>query len=143
MGRSRSLTAAQQFIGLQLSRICAGKGILRLGRLVWEFETRPRPLSRVYKLRIVYRQEGTPHVLVIEPDLAELASGRKLPHVYEQKPVRLCVYLPRAREWDGSMRISETIVPWAILWLFYFEEWLESGEWKGGGVHPERQREGS
>jgi hypothetical protein len=34
------------------------------------------------------------------------------------------------------MRIDLTIVPWAMLWLFYFEEWLSSSDWKGGGVHP-------
>jgi hypothetical protein len=22
------------------------------------------------------------------------------------------------------------------LWLFYFEEWLWSDDWKGGGMHP-------
>jgi hypothetical protein len=26
---------------------------------------------------------------------------------------------------------------WATLWLFYFEEWLASDDWKGGGMHPE------
>ncbi len=34
------------------------------------------------------------------------------------------------------MRLDQTIVPWTALWLFYFEEWLESNEWKGGGEHP-------
>ena len=34
------------------------------------------------------------------------------------------------------MRIDQTIVPWTALWLFYFEEWLFSDEWKGGGEHP-------
>jgi hypothetical protein len=34
------------------------------------------------------------------------------------------------------MRIDQTIVPWAILWLFYYEEWLVSDDWKGGGEHP-------
>jgi hypothetical protein len=33
------------------------------------------------------------------------------------------------------MRIDQTIVPWTAVWLFYFEEWLTSDEWKGGGVH--------
>jgi hypothetical protein len=33
-------------------------------------------------------------------------------------------------------RIDQTIVPWAALWLFYFEEWLSSDQWKGGGEHP-------
>jgi hypothetical protein len=35
------------------------------------------------------------------------------------------------------MRLDQTIVPWAALWLFFFEEWLATDEWKGGGVHPE------
>lgn len=35
------------------------------------------------------------------------------------------------------MRLDQTIVPWTMLWLFYFEEWLASGDWKGGGMHPE------
>jgi hypothetical protein len=34
------------------------------------------------------------------------------------------------------MRLDHTIVPWTALWLFYFEEWLISNDWKGGGVHP-------
>jgi hypothetical protein len=90
----------------------------------------------VYTLQIVYPQGRTPRVVVRDPDLVVLAGGRRLPHVYGQKPPHLCLYLPRTGEWDNSMRISETIVPWAILWLFYFEEWLESDDWKGGGIHP-------
>ena len=34
------------------------------------------------------------------------------------------------------MRLDQTIVPWTTLWLFYFEEWLASDDWKGGGMHP-------
>ena len=135
--RPRPLTAVQQLIGLQRSPTSRGHGTVRLGRLTWEFEARPTALSRVYGVRVTYRQDATPHVLVIRPDLADLAGGRKLPHVYQQKPTRLCLYLPRAKEWNGSMRISETLIPWAILWLFYFEEWLVSDDWKGGGVHPQ------
>jgi hypothetical protein len=138
--RPRPLTAVQQLIGLQRSQICRGYGTVRLGRLVWEFKTRPTPLSRVYGVRVMYRQDATPHVLVVMPDLVDLAGGRKLPHVYEQRPTRLCLYLPRAKEWNGSMSMSETIMPWAILWLFYFEEWLVSDDWKGGGVHPRVSR---
>jgi hypothetical protein len=138
--RPHPLTAVQQLIGLQRSQICRGHGTVRLGRLVWEFETRPTPLSRVYGVRMTYRQDATPHVLVVTPDLVDLAGGRKLPHVYGQRPTRLCLYLPRAKEWNASMSVSETIMPWTILWLFYFEEWLVSGDWKGGGVHPRVSR---
>jgi hypothetical protein len=73
---------------------------------------------------------------VEQPNLLELAGGRKLPHVYGQQPTELCLHLPRIREWSGEMRIDQTVVPWAALWLYYFEEWLVSDEWKGGGEHP-------
>jgi len=40
------------------------------------------------------------------------------------------------------MRIDQTIVPWAVLWLFYYEEWLVSDRWKGGGEHPPERTSG-
>ena len=45
-------------------------------------------------------------------------------------------YLPSSGEWHGGLLIASTVVPWAVLWLYFFEEWLVSDEWKGGGVHP-------
>ena len=43
-----------------------------------------------------------------------------------------------------SVLIANTVVPWATLWLYFFEEWLVSDDWKGGGVHPnEDDPEGS
>jgi hypothetical protein len=35
------------------------------------------------------------------------------------------------------MRIDQTFVPWATTWLYYFEDWLITDEWKGGGRHPD------
>jgi hypothetical protein len=140
VGPAQSLTAAQQFLNLRTNPICAGTGTLHAGRLVWQYCVSPTPLSRNYAVRIDYRQGDTPRVFVDEPDLTLLAEGRRLPHVYEQKPTRLCLYLPRKREWANWMRIDQTIVPWTALWLFYFEEWLISGNWKGGGEHPRQSK---
>ena len=66
-----------------------------------------------------------------------LAGGWRIPHLCQQKPPRLCLYLPRTYEWQSWMRLDQTIAPWTALWLFYFEEWLASDDWKGGGMHPE------
>lgn len=136
--RPRPLTAAQQFLDLKLDPITApGRGSLRMGRLVWEFEVHPTPVSRTYAVRIGHSQQGgAPEVTVTAPDLVALAGGRRLPHVYRQSPPRLCLFLPGTGEWVACMRLSQTVVPWALLWLFYFEEWLASDDWKGGGVHP-------
>ena len=134
--RPKPLTPAQQFVNLRHNPICAGEGTLKNGRLHWHFAQQPTPLSRTYDLSLRYRPIGTPQVFVLRPDLIALANGRKLPHVYEQKPTRLCLYLPGTGEWTNAMRIDATIVPWSALWLFYFEEWLTSNDWKGGGIHP-------
>jgi hypothetical protein len=39
------------------------------------------------------------------------------------------------------MLLATTTVPWALLWLFYFESWLVTGAWDGGGIHPETPKE--
>jgi hypothetical protein len=122
--------------------ICVGDGSLFPGRLVWRFTCQPTPLWRKYTVEIAYAQGGVPEVTIVDPDLSALADGRRIPHVYSEAPMRLCLYLPRAHEWHAGLRIDETIVPWTYLWLDYFEEWLWSDEWKGGGVHPgENERE--
>ena len=95
------------------------------------------PLARTYRVRLDYELGNAPHVYVRDPDLIVLAGGRRLPHVYKQQPPQLCLYLPNTGEWLAHMRLVDTIVPWSILWLFYFEDWLETDEWKGGGMHPD------
>lgn len=132
--RRHRLTSAQQYWGLRNSRLCAGTGVLHRDTLSWRFTAQPTPLSRSYHLRILYHLGSRPDAIVDDPDLAALAGGRRLPHVYEQEPPRLCLYLPG--QWSSSMRLVDTIVPWSLLWLFYFEEWLETDAWRGGGMHP-------
>lgn len=136
MKRGRALTVAQQFFALRNNPICAGEGELRREHLIWRFDVRPSDLSRSYRARIELSQNGSPMVYIDEPDLHLLAEGRKLPHVYSDHPARLCLYLPGAFEWMREHRLDLTIVPWIALWLFYFEEWLWSDDWKGGGMHP-------
>jgi hypothetical protein len=129
------LTPPQQFLFLQRNPICAGKGTLNAKGLAWEYRVRPSLLSRAYLIRIELNRNSVPRAFVLEPDLEALADGRRLPHVY-RGPLRLCLYLPKSGEWLGSMRIDQTFVPWVATWLFYFEEWLASDDWKGGGEHP-------
>ena len=135
--RRQPLTTAQQYFGLQTSRLCSGVGKLHRNKLRWVFSAKPMPLARNYRVRLDYQLGDSPRAYVDDPDLIALAGGRRLPHVYQQQPPCLCLYLPDTEEWAPNMRIVDTIVPWSILWLFYFEDWLETNEWKGGGVHPD------
>jgi hypothetical protein len=81
-------------------------------------------------------------MVILKPDLRVLAGGKKLPHIYpyEGKGTRLCLWKPRYKEWDWSMKLSQTYIPWTVEWLWYFEEWLQSGIWAGGGDHPSPRR---
>jgi hypothetical protein len=133
---AKSLSPEQQWVRLKSSPICRGHGSVRRGDLNWEFDARPSPLGRNYRLRIKFRKYDFPDVFVLTPNLNELAGGKRLPHVYSTKPVRLCLHMPGSDEWTSDKSIADTIVPWTYLWLMYFEHWLATEEWQGGGKHP-------
>jgi hypothetical protein len=42
--------------------------------------------------------------------------------------------VPGSGEWTSKKCIAQTIIPWAIEWLFHYELWHLTGEWSGGGV---------
>lgn len=137
LARSQRITVAQQLMGLRRTCPDGHGGIIHTGTLQWDYETQPTPISRTYKIRIRYRLEESPKIFVIAPDLQELAEGRQIPHLYDQSRQRLCLYLPRMGEWNTTKWLSDTVIPWVNLWLFYFEDWLQTNEWRGGGEHPE------
>jgi len=100
--------------------------------LVWEGELQPTPVSRTYTVRIEYDHgKIRPSVTVVDPPL-ERRDGQPLPHVFPGD--LLCLHL--RDEWDGRRLIAQTIVPWAAEWLLFYEIWLATGEWRGGGHEP-------
>lgn len=105
-------------------------------KLTWIGKLRPSALSRSYKIKVIYSKEEGISVFVLGPKLA-LAKGKKtLPHVYDTGKQKLCLYYPKDREWNPTMWIAKTIVPWASEWLYFYELWLlTDGEWLGGGIH--------
>jgi hypothetical protein len=112
---------------------------IRGRELRFSFMVAPTRMSRVYRCLLRVYVAKYPELFVIDPDPKTLAAGRKLPHIYphEGAGAKLCLWLPRAGEWSAKMRLSETYLPWAAEWLDYFEEWLVTNEWTGGGAHPE------
>ena len=129
----RPLTLSQQRLLLDTLPESIGKSTIEDGVLTTHFNLQPTNISRTYRVKITYKLSEFPMVIVIEPNLIDLANGKKLPHVY-QNPLRLCLFTPKLMEWNATMKISKTTIPWTYLWLYYFEYWLESGEWKGGGI---------
>lgn len=95
----------------------------------------PSPLSRTYRVRLRYKLTGSPEVHVLDPPLEKRGSDSP-PHRYDGG--QLCLYLPKIGEWQKTMMLSQTIIPWASEWLLNYEVWLAIGEWCGGGMHPKR-----
>ena len=111
--------------------------ILR-SKLTWEGWLAPSGLGQQYRVRLAYSLQDPPRVYLIEPGMRKV--GGKLPeHIYTDDG-RLCLYLPSAGDWDGTMSLADTMVPWACEWLFHYEIWLATGVWCGGGSHPTKAR---
>lgn len=93
----------------------------------------PTARSRRYKIEVKYSLNGKPEVRVLSPEIVKNFKGEEIPHVYPGK--RLCLYRPLYEEFHRSDFIADTIIPWTSLWLYYYEVWHLTGEWKGGGEH--------
>lgn len=70
-------------------------------------------------------------------DELEKLDSPQFPHKFDidekKNMVRICLY--RYSEFDSRKLISNTIIPWTIEWLYFYELWLATGEWLGGGEH--------
>lgn len=119
------LSLAQQAMVLR-SQFPESRVALERDCVRWTGMIRPTPCSRDYKVVIVYRQGRYPHVTVVDPPL-EPSPGDSLPHTYRDGS--LCLHLKS--EWDSSMPIADTIVPWAAEWLAHYEIWKIRGCWYG------------
>jgi hypothetical protein len=116
----------------------------------WEGDLAPN--SRSYRVSIFYMptylfdcgalQYSSMSVRIVSPlvSLDPKGTGERPPHIYvdpDDLGFRLCLFDPRKDEWSSADAIAETIIPWAAEWLFWFEVWMLTGVWSGGGSHPE------
>jgi hypothetical protein len=91
-----------------------------------------------YKLEVRFALTHYPEVRVLEPALVRLPGNVEgaLPHVYPPADdPTLCLFDPEAGQWNWSMAIAETTLPWACDWITCYEFWLITGIWRGGGRH--------
>ena len=119
---------------------------------VWEGPL--TPIMCPYRTRVTYFRYRFPDarthvsnqlvsVQIVDPVIGRnpRRTGECAPHVYRNDAAPdypyLCLYDPRERPWRPDDYIAETIIPWASEWLFFFEGWLVTGNWEGGGRHPE------
>lgn len=92
----------------------------------------PTPLSDCYTVRLKYKQNCPPVITVLNNKLKPREPNGKIKHTYSDGS--LCLYYPKAKEWTSRDFISEKIVPWISVWLYYYEIWFSTGKWLGGGI---------
>lgn len=124
-----------QYAALKQSKIAKGEGKLFPSYFYWECDIKPTEIARVYKVLIFYGSDFVPRAFVLSPNLKEIAKDQVIPHLYSQDRAHLCLYYPPGGEWNASMSIVNDFVPWIYMWLMFFEQWLVTGEWHGGGIH--------
>jgi hypothetical protein len=95
---------------------------------------RPTSRSDAYEFILKYNLDDSPKTKILAPMLMKNCKGEEAPHLYPNE--NLCLYHPQYREFSRIDFLSDTIIPWASLWLYYYEVWHLTGEWLGGGEHP-------
>ena len=120
-----------------------GKGYIKSGKLVWHCTLNLGEEYGQYKIKLVYGLHSSPQVFVVEPNLYEITDGEEPPHIYvfNEHETKLCLFYPSSGEWSPNKHLSDTMVPWACLWFIYFNGWLATGKWYGGGKHPEPNKD--
>jgi hypothetical protein len=110
-----------------------------------------KPYCCEYEVQLLYSAVSLPsagiearavHVEVINPLVGRRPAQPDvpIPHIYRNHVLltrpRLCLHKPN--EWNSSMLISRTIIPWTNEWLVAYEGWRATGEWFAGGHNTER-----
>ncbi len=91
---------------------------------VWRGQLQPTPVAPSYTVLVSYTLDYTPTVRVASPELRLDA-----PHLYHGGT--LCLYYPEDWRWHSGRILADTIFPWTASWLYFYELWLDTGEWLG------------
>lgn len=92
--------------------------------MTWTGQLAPTIDSPAYRIRITHNAGRAPRVSVLSPRIDPAAM-----HLYRDGS--LCLYWPEEWSWSSQRSLAKSIVPWAALWLYYYEIWCLVGEWLG------------
>lgn len=81
----------------------------------------------VYNVSVHYRYNKRPLVFINNP---ELKKGCR--HRYSDGS--LCLYHPNNYKWNADKLVALHIMQWTIAWIYFYEAWLQTGDWYGPEV---------
>ena len=104
---------------------------IRNGRLSFNVSIKPLETSESYLIHVEYIINLNPRAYLISPPLKQY-NGKNPHHIFETNEngqTQLCFYNTKFGEWNKSMYLADTIVPWLTSWLFAYEIWQITGQW--------------
>lgn len=131
--KNSRLTPIQQIGRMRQKFPCLAVELKR-NKIIWSGEWWPHALGDIYLIRVSYTIGRRPVIAILRPQLKLAAGKARLPHVYREGQMDICVHLPE--EWTPSRFIADTIMPWISQWLRFYEVWQQTGSWEGEGTHP-------
>ena len=133
LARGRQFSIAQQWASVRFAVPSSVRRAMNGSNLRCEVRLRPTALSCEYLVTVGYTLGTRPEVRLASPEL-RTRNGEEAPHVFGDGS--LCLFRFPYREWSARAPIGRTILPWTSLWLYFYETWLVTGVWHGGGEHP-------
>lgn len=130
--RPKAPTLPQQLANLRLLHPSLEGRIDHQGLTV-EGWIRGNQLTARYRVRIEHRPGWWPRAVVLEPALERRHPDQPVAHT--NSPDEPCLFT-KNRDWHWGMYLGQTIVPWLMEWLVFYETWRYTGEWRGGGTLP-------
>lgn len=100
-----------------------------------------------YKILIDYSIKGHVDIYLFEPeiiveDYTEIHTyGRKYHNAFRRELLKLCLDHPSKNEWDTSVALIDSYIPWASEWTEFYELWQLTGVWHGEGEHPNVEKD--
>ncbi len=134
MKKTNNKKSVSQQLGNMKAKYKYFKSVIKRNSIIINGKLRPTARSEEYSFVLQYTINKKPRIKIISPKLVKNSKGDDIPHMYNQK--HLCLYQPKYNEFKNSDFLSETIIPWISLWLYYYEQWHITGDWLGGGEHP-------
>lgn len=123
----------------QYTSICATypdfNATLFRSKLIVYGNIKPTARSEIYSFRLRYSLPNHLDIIITNPKLKPNFKGERVPHVYSG--MKLCLYQPNYKEFTPSQYLSRTVFGWISLWLYFYEIWHITGDWLGGGEHPD------
>lgn len=130
--KKRSLTAIMQLRDMA-NKYPDFKASRKGNQAIWEGHFKPIAACATYLVRIEALSGQRPRISVIDPPLRISPAQYRETHCFFDGT--LCLHLHE--EWSPDEFVSDTIIPWIADWLINYEYWLATGDWYGGGKHPE------